>query len=85
MTDTQQPASGTAGTGSPVHHGHGSSIAAWTAVGVLILGALVVAIGVVASSWAVAIIGAVICVGGVITGKVLATMGFGIAGRPEQH
>jgi hypothetical protein len=67
-----------------VHHGHGNSVAAWTAVSVLILGSLVIAIGVIATSWPVSIIGAVVCLAGAMSGKVLAAIGFGIAGR-DQH
>ena len=90
MTDTQQPAGTTSGpTTSPsdsvVHHGHGNSIAAWTAVVVIILGSIVILAGVIATSWAISIIGAVVCAAGAASGKVLSTMGFGVAGRSEQH
>lgn len=88
MTDTQQPAGPTTGstaTGSVVHHGHGNSIAAWTAVGLIILGSIVVLAGVIATSWAISIIGTLVCVAGAAAGKVLATMGFGVAGKAGHH
>ena len=84
MTDTQQPA-GSPASASVVHHGHGNSIAAWTAVGTVIVGSIVTAAGVIATSWLVSILGGVICIAGGVSGKVLSAMGFGIAGRPGQH
>jgi hypothetical protein len=86
MTDTQQPA-GSATSASAVQHGHGhgNSVAAWTAVGTIIVGSIVMAVGVVAASWPVSIVGGVICVVGGISGKVLSAMGFGVAGRSGQH
>ena len=88
MTDTQQPAGPTTGSttaGTVVHHGHGNSIAAWTAVGTIIVGSIVVLAGVIATSWAISIIGALVCAAGAAAGKVLATMGFGVAGKAGQH
>jgi len=65
-------------------YGHGNSIAAWSAVLVIIIGSLLMAIA-VAIGWEATwlfIVGAVIAViFGPVTGKVLGAMGFG-AQRP---
>ena len=84
MTDTQQPAGTTSGPatgGSVVHHGHGNSVAAWTAVSTIILGSVVMLAGVIATSWPISIVGGVVCAAGAASGKVLSTMGFGVSGR----
>jgi hypothetical protein len=88
MTDTQQPAGPTTGptsTPSVVHHGHGNSVAAWTAVGIVILGSIVMLAGVIATSWVISILGAMVCVAGAAAGKVLSAMGFGVAGKSGHH
>lgn len=74
-------------------HGHGHSVAAWTAVGVILVGAVVMALAVVFPHLVWFVIGAVIVVLGAIIGKVLAMAGFGAktvngpdapeSGRPE--
>jgi hypothetical protein len=64
------------------HDNHGQSVAAWTAVGIVMFGALVMAIAVVIASKWLFVVGAVIAVLGGISGKVLAAMGFGKSGRP---
>jgi hypothetical protein len=66
----------------PDHDNHGQSPAAWTAVGIVMLGALVMAIAVVIGSVWLFVIGAVIAVLGGVCGKVLSAMGFGKSGRP---
>jgi hypothetical protein len=66
----------------PDHDNHGQSPAAWTAVGLVALGALVMAIAVVIASIWVFVLGAVLAVLGGLSGKVLAAMGFGKSGRP---
>ncbi len=86
---TQHPAPGQgqspaeAGKASPADGhsgdavGHGNSPAAWIAVGIILLGALISSIAVVIATpwmfWA----GLVVILAGVITGKVLTAMGFG--------
>jgi uncharacterized membrane protein len=65
-----------------VHLGHGNSIAAWTCVGVIMFGALVMCIAVAVTTVWVFVVGVVIVVLGVIAGKVLAAMGFGVSGKP---
>lgn len=61
----------------PEHRGHGSSVAAWTGVGILLVAALVMSIAVVIASPPLFVVGAVLAVVGVAAGKVLAMAGFG--------
>jgi len=63
------------------HPGHGHSVAAWTLVAVVTLGALVMALGVAMATTAVFVVGGVVAVAGVVLGKVLGSMGYGAAGR----
>jgi hypothetical protein len=65
------------------HTSHGHSVAAWTAVGVIMLGALVMCVAVVVASAVLFWAGAVVAVLGAISGKVLSIMGFGASGRPS--
>lgn len=60
-----------------LHTDHGHSIAAWTAVGVILLGALVMSVAVVLGSVWLFVAGAVVVVVGGVLGKVLSAMGFG--------
>ena len=59
------------------HEGHGHSVAAWTAVAIILVGAVVMSLAVVFPHLVWFIIGAVIAVLGAIVGKVLAMAGFG--------
>ena len=69
-----------------IHHdhiGHGSTPAAWALCGILILGALVAAVGFVglawSNAWAVLIwIGAALVPVGVVVGIVMKRMGYGV-------
>jgi uncharacterized protein DUF6704 len=67
---------------APVEHdpyGHGHSVAAWTAVSVVMLGSLLMCIG-VGLGWDALwlfIVGAVVVALGPVLGKVLGAMGFG--------
>jgi hypothetical protein len=63
-------------------HGHGNSVAAWSAVGLIMVGFLVMSLAVALTTMWVFIVGVVIVVMGAISGKVLAMMGFGISGKP---
>ena len=87
MADTEQGSPGRpaghqeAPEVSTGHVGHGNSVAAWTAVAIILVAGLVMAIGVATGTTWLFIAGAVLAVLGVITGKVLATMGFGVGGR----
>ena len=64
------------------HDTHGQSTASWTAVGIVMLGALVMCVAVVVATVWLFVVGAVIAVLGGISGKVLSAMGFGASGRP---
>jgi len=64
------------------HDAHGQSLASWTAVVVIMLGALVMAIAVVITTVWLFVVGAVVVVLGALSGKVLSAMGFGVSGRP---
>jgi Flp pilus assembly protein TadB len=66
----------------PDHDTHGQSTAAWTAVGLCLLAALIMCIAVVIASVWIFVVGAVLAVIGGISGKVLSAMGFGASGRP---
>jgi hypothetical protein len=68
----------------PHHAAHGQSLASWTCVSVIMVGALVMAVAVVITTVWLFVVGAVIVVLGVISGKVLSAMGFGVSGRPGQ-
>jgi hypothetical protein len=64
------------------HTSHGSSPAAWTAVGLVMLGALIMSIAVVITTVWLFVVGAFVAVAGAVAGKMLAAMGFGVSGRP---
>ncbi len=69
-------------------HHHGNSIAAWTAVGIILAAFTVMSVAVVVASVALFVVGCVVVVIGVIAGKVLAMAGYGVDGRrvpAEQH
>lgn len=57
------------------HHGH--SIATWTLVGIVLLGAAIGCFAVLAGSWVLGIISAIVIVLGAVAGKVLAMAGYG--------
>lgn len=59
------------------HESHGHSVAAWTMVGFLMLGSLLVAFGVAFGRHSLDIIGLVVCALGLAAGKVLSNAGFG--------
>jgi len=67
-------------TASEHDPGHGNSVAAWTAVSVITLGTLISAIAFPLTSVWVFWAGVVVIVLGVLAGKVLAMMGFGVHG-----
>ena len=56
---------------------HGHSVAAWTAVAILLVASLLISVAVVVTSWLLAIVGIVLVVVGVAAGKLLAMAGFG--------
>jgi hypothetical protein len=67
---------------APDHDHHGRSVAAWTAVGIMMFGALIMSIAVVITTVWVFVLGAVVVVIGAIAGRLLSAMGFGVSGRP---
>ncbi len=65
-----------------IHEDHGHSVAAWTAVSVLLVGTAVMSWAVVAKSVPLFAVGGVICVVGVVAGKVLGMAGYGAKDVP---
>ena len=65
-----QPTSGVEHSGEE-HDSEGHSVAAWTAVGIILVGALIMSLAVVFPSALWFVVGAVVVVLGAITGKVL--------------
>ena len=65
------------------HGAHGQSAASWTAVGLIMLGSLIMAIAVVITTVWLFVVGAVVVVAGAAAGKILSAMGFGVSGRPS--
>lgn len=61
--------------------GHGHSVAGWTAVGIMLVGFAVGCFAMVLASKVGFVVGAVIVLLGVVTWKVLDTMGYG----PKPH
>lgn len=66
------------------HEDHGHSTAAWTGVGVILLGTAIASVAVVIPSLALGIVGAVVIVAGVVAGKVLSMAGYGSNGHHAQ-
>jgi hypothetical protein len=64
------------------HDAHGQSVASWTAVGIIMLGALTGCVAVVLESRWLFVVAVVVVVVGAIAGRVLSAMGFGVSGRP---
>ena len=60
-----------------IHEDHGHSVAAWTAVGIILVGSAVASLAVVLPNTALFVIGLVICVLGAVAGKVLSLAGYG--------
>ncbi len=65
-----------------IHEDHGHSVAAWTAVGILLVGSAVMALAVALATVPLFVVGAVICVAGVVAGKVLGMAGYGAKDVP---
>jgi hypothetical protein len=86
-TDQRQEPAGPAAAGTQQvaaqHDAHGQSVASWTTVGVIMLGALIMSIAVVVTNVWVFVLGAVVVVLGAVAGKVLSAMGFGVSGKPS--
>lgn len=65
--------------------GHGHSVAAWAAVGTVMVGSLVLALAVVLALVWLFVVGAVVIVVGAVLGKVLYGMGFGERAHEHPH
>lgn len=75
MTEAQQHA-------HPAHDRHGNSVAAWTAVSVIMAGFLLMAVAVAVTTLWLFVAGVVVVLVGAVLGKMLSAMGFGISGKP---
>jgi multisubunit Na+/H+ antiporter MnhG subunit len=56
---------------------HGHSIAAWTAVIIILVGSAVASLAVIITNTPLLVVGLVICVLGAVTGKLLGMAGYG--------
>lgn len=68
--------------------GHGNSVAAWAAVGVMLVGALVACIGFTFHQPVVFYIGLGVMVVGLLVGWIMRAMGYGVGGsktKPSNH
>ena len=65
------------------HEDHGHSVAAWTAVIIILIGAAVASWAVVIASVVLFWVGIGICVVGAVVGKVLGMAGYGAKDVPE--
>lgn len=72
---------------APVPHGggHGNSVAAWTAVSIIMVGFLVASVAVAVAELWLGIVGAVLVGVGALAGKVLSAMGFGAPHSSAPH
>jgi Family of unknown function (DUF6704) len=59
------------------HESHGHTVAAWTAVTVILVGALVMSLAVVVASVLWFVVGGVVVLLGIVAGKLLAMAGYG--------
>lgn len=66
------------------HENHGNSVAAWTGVGIVLVGFTIMALAVLFPSVVLFVVGVVVAIGGVVVGKVMAMAGYGVAGKQTQ-
>lgn len=66
------------------HEDHGHSVAAWTGVGVILLGVAVASAAMLIPNVPLFIVGMVICAVGLVVGKVLSMAGYGAAPHASQ-
>ena len=59
------------------HEDHGHSVAAWTAVGIILLGSAIASVAVLLPNVLLGILGGVVIVAGAIAGKVMSMAGYG--------
>ncbi|NHA67222.1 HGxxPAAW family protein [Phycicoccus flavus] len=67
------------------HEDHGHSVAAWTAVIVIIVASAIMSLAVIFPNVWLFVGGAVLAVVGGVAGKVLSMAGYGTAGRDTDH
>ncbi|GGL24903.1 hypothetical protein H9L10_05370 [Phycicoccus endophyticus] len=67
------------------HEDHGHSVAAWTAVTIIIVAAAVMSVAVVFPNVWLFVGGAVLAVVGAVAGKVLSLAGYGAHERDPEH
>ncbi len=72
-----QPSTGSEEHEQEAHGGHGTSIAAWTATFLVVIGSFVVALGMIFMWVPVIVVGAVVIVLGALAGPVLTRAGYG--------
>ena len=63
---------------------HGHSTAAWTAVGIILLGSLIGSVAALIPSIWVGVLAAVVIIAGAVTGKLLSMAGYGSNGHHAQ-
>ena len=66
------------------HEDHGHSTAAWTGVGIILLGSAIASVAVLLPSLLLGISGAVVIVAGAAAGKLLSMAGYGSNGHSAQ-
>lgn len=59
------------------HEDHGHSVAAWTAVGIILIGSAIASVAVLLPNVVLGIVGAVVIVAGAVTGRVMSMAGYG--------
>ncbi|MBM6399469.1 HGxxPAAW family protein [Phycicoccus sonneratiae] len=67
------------------HEDHGHSVAAWTAVTIIIVASVIMSVAVVFPNRWLFVGGAVLAVVGAVAGKVLSMAGYGAAGRDHEQ
>ncbi len=67
------------------HEDHGHSVAAWTAVAIIIVASAVMSVAVLFPNVWLFVGGAVLAVVGAVAGKVLSMAGYGAAGRDRDE
>lgn len=59
------------------HEDHGHSVAAWTAVGIILLGSAIASVAVILPNLLLGIVGAIVIIAGAVAGKVMSMAGYG--------
>ncbi len=69
---------------SAEHDNHGQSVANWTGVGVILLGAVIMSLAVIQDARPLFVVGAVVVVAGIVAGKMLSMAGYGADGTKKR-